>query len=108
MGLNAKWIVTILISIVVVFYLVGAILPEAQEVGDTFGVDNQYNCQAVSCYWNASATDCVSNNSATSTDCTETIPRIPLSGLFAGSGVVFLLVSICVLLWVIALVRKNK
>ena len=108
MGLNAKWIVTILISIVVVFYLVSAILPEAQDVGDTFGVDNQYNCQAVSCYWNASATDCVSNNSATSTDCTTTPPKIPLSGLFTGTGVIFLLVSVGVLLWVIALVRKKK
>ena len=106
---GVTWILGFLVLLVVVFYLVGGIIPEAGVAADRLGAENSANCAAVGCYWNASGVDkCVNVSVAPSGDCATTLPLMPLASLFASGGIVFLLIAIALLLFVIARAKLGK
>ena len=72
-GKVAGSIVTMLIGLVVVFYLASALIPEAQVAGTNL------------------------SNSG-----------MPLGGLFASGGIVFILISVALLLYVINVAKIGK
>jgi len=112
---------TALISILVVVILLkiyAAILPEAQSEGDDWALrgtelTSQAGCEDVSCFWNATrGTDCTQYNvsQGDTTQCPTVRRTMPLASVFAGSGVVFLIVMIALALGIIMtfMGKKNK
>jgi len=111
--METKWIITLLMSIVIVFYIVAGILPSAQDAGDDLGQDSAGSCVAVGCVWNTTGGQCINMTSivgdhSDTGDCAVTLPTMPLSGLFASGGIVFILIAIALLLWVIAIAKSKK
>lgn len=100
-----------LIVLVVLFVAYGTIMPTAQSAGNSMNQSNQ--CTAAGCTWNSSITlscrNATGNESATST-CASGQHVVPLSGLFSGTGVVFLIVMIALILLVVKsyLPKKGK
>lgn len=108
-GSKAGLVITVLLAITIVFFIAGAIIPTAQDAGDSLGADNQGNCQAVGCYWNESGTDqCVNTSTAPSGDCAVTPPKVPLASLFASGGIVFIMIAIAILLFAIGKAKLGK
>ena len=106
---GAKWVIGFLITLVIIFYLFSYITPEAQIAGDRLGAENDASCSAVGCYWNETGVDqCVNDSATPSGDCAVTPPTMPLAGLFASSGIVFLLIAIALLLFVIGRAKLGK
>ena len=105
------WVITFVISLVIVFYIAGNIIPEAQEAGTDLGTSSQGSCVAVGCVWNT--TNCINASSIQGdhTDtgtCAETEPVMPLASLFSSAGVVFILVAIALLLFALGKARLGK
>lgn len=103
------WAIGLFLGVILVFTIAGNLIPTATVTGDALGTDNQGNCQAVGCYWNESGTDqCVNTSTAPSGDCAVTPPTLPLASLFGSSGIVFILISIALLLFVLARAKMKK
>lgn len=92
----------IVISIVILMSLWNALIPEAQEAGDTLNDSNR--CDAVGCHWNESrellgGLACALNSSpeGNATVCQEIGQSIPLSSLFGGQGIIITLLMVVAL-----------
>ncbi len=96
-----------LIVLTVLFSVLADMIPVAQSAGNAMNDTNV--CEAVGCSFNATeAVQCrdATNNSVV---CSEGSSSIPLSGLFTGTGVVFIIVMAFFLLLVVtALLTRKK
>lgn len=104
-GINATFITTAIIGLVVVvvlFQFYADALPEAQDAGDSMNESNR--CVATGCFFgdgvNGTQDICFNDNSVEQTNC-ATANTIPLSGLFSGTGIVFLIVMASLILLVV-------
>lgn len=101
-------LVVILISIVIILAVSEVIIPEAQSAGDSLNETNQ--CARVGCLFNTSNNVCqvgVDDSSGCGVNTT-----VPLSGLFSGGGVVFVIIMASILLIILFIafgpLRKGK
>ena len=98
-----------LILIVVIFKVYSTLVPEAQSAGDEMNVSNR--CAAVGCNWNESAAvDCNINTSpeGNATSC-ATPYVVPLSSLFSGQGIVFIIIMAALVVVIIrSIMPKGK
>ena len=81
-----------IVLLVVLFQLYASLVPTAQIAGD--GLGDEALCGDVSCFYNSSRdTACTANNVTTgdTTACT-TVNSVPLGSLFAGTGVIFIII----------------
>ena len=102
----------ILVILVVVLSLIFAqLVPEAQTAGDSLNESNR--CEALGCFFNTTdnsltASDCRENSTNVSFQCPNAVgDGIPLSGLFKGSGIVFLLIMVFLLLTILKVVMPK-
>ena len=96
-----------LVLITVLFQVFADIIPEAQAAGNALNDTNR--CEAVGCTFDASEAIQCRDATNTSNVCAESSQTIPLSGLFVGTGVVFILVMASLLIFVLlALLRPGK
>lgn len=112
------WAVGILVGIVVLFKIVGGVIPEAQPSADVLAqsgteLTDSTVCASVGCFWNATrSVDCTKTNvtALDTTVCANTRKAIPLGSLFGRSGVMILVLMAGLLLLVFySLVpKKNK
>lgn len=95
----------IFVGVVVLFTALAELYPEAASAGDQLNESNM--CSSAGCFYNASRTSipCTANNltSADTTTCSTAYGStgFPLSGLFAGAGVLFVILAAGVLIFVI-------
>jgi len=92
--------VLIIVILVVLFSAYAAIVPEAQTGGDSMG--DSAVCAASACTYNASGSPSTCQwNTTNTSECPNDYDYIPLSGLFAGTGVVFVVVMAALLVLVV-------
>jgi len=114
MGINNKIVsgaILGLVLIVILFQVYAAVVPTAQEQGDAIG--DESICEGASCFYNSSRTIACTANNETGDDtdvCADSAAAngIPLSGLFSGSGVVFIVVMAMLLVMVVGSLLKRK
>ena len=106
-------VVLAIVILVVLFASYAAIIPEAQTAGNSLNESNQ--CTRAGCFFNASGdttgVNCYTANGSTSdTACSvDGFENIPLSGLFSGTGVVFVIVMAALLILVVkGFMSSNK
>jgi len=89
-----------IVALVVLFVVLSTLIPEAQTAGDSMNDSNR--CADVGCYYNGSATPTCSLNATNQTlACGNSVNAIPLSSLFGGQGVLFVIVMAVMLILVI-------
>lgn len=81
-----------IVLLVVLFQIYASVIPTAQTAGDSMNASNQ--CGSASCFYNASrAVHCTAHNLTVNDTTPCASPNvIPLSGLFSGQGVVFVII----------------
>ena len=96
-----------LILIVVIISVIGSLTPTLQDAGDALNDSNQ--CAARGCYWNLTGanTSLCEVDDATISLCTDEAP-IPFSGLFAGSGILILVLIAGVFLYIFYALKFKK
>lgn len=89
-----------IVILVVLFSAYAAIIPEAQTGGDDMG--DSAVCTAAACTYNASGSPSTCQwNTTNTSECPNDYDYIPLSNLFAGTGVVFVVVMAALLVLVV-------
>ena len=80
-----------IVMLVVLFSALAGVLPSAQDAGDSLNETSR--CVAEGGYWNVTTADveCRTNSTANETTLVEYSP-VPLSGLFSGTGLIFLVI----------------
>ena len=99
-GNTAQKSILVLVTIVLIFAIYSAVVPEAQSSGDLLG-------DATTCghYWNSTSEVCQLN----STDATaQDYNSIPLNSLFSSSGLVFVIVMVALLIMIVRGLLKGK
>ena len=92
--------VLVIVILVVLFSAYAAIVPEAQTAGDSMGDSDV--CTAAACTYNASGSPSTCQwNTTNTSECPNDYDYIPLSGLFSGTGVVFVVVMAALLVLVV-------
>ncbi len=106
-GKRINAVVGIIITVVVLFLVFAAIVPEAQTGGDRFISDA---CEDASCSFDTSTRICEINSSSEGEGivCPNAVNSPPLSGLFSGTGVVIILLMVTLLLGVLSLVIPKR
>ena len=99
-----------LVVLVVLFNIYAEVVPEAQTAGDSMG--DEIRCAEVGCAWNTSALvteDCAINSSpeGNATACPYEY-GIPLSSLFSGTGVIFIIIMSMFVIFVVRSYLKQK
>ena len=99
--------IALFIGVVILFSAIAALYPEAADAGDQLNASNQ--CSKASCFYNDSRTAVCTTVNTTPDDTTACRGSgdvgVPLGSLFAGGGIVFLLLA-AVLLYLV--LRKAK
>ncbi len=96
--------ILVIVLLVVLFQIYAAVIPEAQAAGNSLNDSNQ--CASAGCATRANSTipfACVTNVQANLTDAVA-CPNpnsIPLSGLFSGTGIVFIIIMAALFILVI-------
>ena len=93
--------VILMATIIVLFSAYANVVPTAQVAGDSLG--DQAQCEGLGCYFNASATEeCSLAEPNQTIACAGDYEgsKIPLSSLFAGGGIVFIIVMIALFLYI--------
>ena len=106
-------VVTIIISVVVLFQLFADLVPEAQSAGTQ--LSDETKCADVGCFVNSTLTPICQTNSSpqgfgenSSEACLVPLQNIPLASLFGSSGIVILLLMVFLFLTVLNIVRQKK
>jgi len=99
-GKNAEKAILVLVTIVLIFAIYSAVVPEAQSSGDLLG-------DATTCgyYWNSTSEVCqlsITNNTA------QDYNSIPLNSLFSSTGLVFIIVMVALLIMIVRGLLKGK
>lgn len=104
----------IVILVVVLFLIYAELVPEAQKAGDALNASNR--CADVGCTWNVTTAsvsgitaDCATNSSPERTECIASAQELPLGNIFRGSGIVFLIIMVVLLITILkAVLPKGK
>lgn len=96
--------VTAIVLLVVLFQLYATLVPEAQAAGNSLG--DAASCGNAGGFFNTSQTACLTNSSPTGT--TISFSTIPLSGLFSGTGVVFVIILAALIVLVVRSFLTSK
>ena len=101
-------VVILIITIIVLFGVFNALVPEVQTSGDRFS--DATKCAEAGCFSNASLTPaCVINSSLEGQGaCQNPIETIPLGSIFGSTGVVVILVMVFLLLIVLGIVLPSR
>lgn len=101
-------VLIVIITIIVLFGVFNALVPEVQSSGDRFS--DATKCAEAGCFNNASLTPaCVINSSLEGTGaCQNPIETIPLGSIFGSSGVVVILVMVFLLIIVLGVVLPKR
>ena len=78
-----------IVLLVVLFQIYANIIPDAQSAGDTMG--DSARCSAAGGFYNISQNLCLNGTTPADT-AVVSYSAIPLSGLFSGTGVVFIII----------------
>lgn len=102
-GISTSVINTAILGLVVLAVLFSAystLVPSAQVQGDSMNASS--TCSRIGCYWNDTGADssCYQNTSGIGETC-RSGGSIPLSGLFSGTGVIFLIVMASLVILVV-------
>jgi len=100
-----------IVILVVLFASYAAIIPDAQTAGDS--MNDSIRCVDVGCVYTAAtpaaSLTCINGTGAGNITCQEQAQSIPLSGLFSGTGVVFVIVMAALLILVVkGFMSSNK
>ena len=104
----------LIITVIVLFLLFAALVPEAQTAGDSLNLNISDRCNDVGCFYNATdnvntTVDCKIDLTVNATACTNALASvIPLSSLFGSGGIVFLLVMVFLLLMILRTVLPKS
>ena len=98
-------VLIVIITIVVLFQVFAALVPEAQSAGTQLG--DAERCSVGGGFFNSSQSLCLNGTGVVDTDLVA-FEAIPISSLFASSGVVILLLMVALLLIVIKVVRPTR
>lgn len=93
-----------LVLLVVLFNIYATIVPEAQAGGDLLG--DSARCGDSGGFFNSTQSQCLTNSSLEGTAITG--GSIPLSGLFSGQGIVFLIIMASLIVLVVKGYLKSK
>ena len=93
--INITTIVMGVVGIILLFTIVGELMPEAMDAGDSLNDSNM--CVSAGCVYNASSAVCQRTANFSQGLC-ATSTGIPLNGLLAGGGIVFIIAMAFVLL----------
>lgn len=92
-----------IIVLVILFQAFATIMPTAQTAGNLLNASNQ--CSQAGCAYNASLTQCFNNDTSGALGvCTALgtgTAGAPLAGLFAGTGVIFVIIMAALLIIVV-------
>ncbi|MAH51507.1 hypothetical protein CMI37_37170 [Candidatus Pacearchaeota archaeon] len=97
-------IILIILSVVILFQIFTALVPEAQSAGEQLG--DAERCSVGGGFYNTSQTACLTNSSPEGTN--QIYSPIPVSSLFGNSGVVILLLLVSLFLIVIKMVMPTR
>ena len=86
-----------IIVLIVLFSAYAAILPDAQSAGDSLG--DAQRCSDATGFFNITQDACLTNSSPTGTS--QSFAAIPLSSLFSGTGVAFVIVMAALIILVV-------
>ena len=108
---NITGAVTLIVGILLVLVIASQLIPEAQDSSTQFNASN--TCATVDCYYNHSFNGGVcqaysNGTNYTVTPCANEDVSVPLTSLFTGSGIVFVLIAVFILILVIGAVGLNK
>lgn len=102
----------IILTVVILFSLYAALIPEVQTAGDSLNDSNR--CNTIGCFYNTSArgvevSGCRINASIEGnlTACPSNLQTIPLASLFKGGGIVVLLLIVTLILVIIKTVMPK-
>jgi len=98
-----------IILLVVLFQVYASLVPTAQTAGDSLNASNQ--CVQAGCVYDgtgASAAACINGSGVGNVSCAQTTTTIPLSGLFSGTGVVFIIIMAALIILVVKSFLKGK
>ena len=103
-------VVTGLVVLIILFTAYSVIVPEAQSAGNSFNASEQ--CITAGCFYNATNSTngfCGTDGlGETACDVSSANTPIPLSGLFSGTGVVFLIVMAVLIIVIVKGYLKSK
>ena len=98
-----------IVLVVVVFLVYAGVMPEATAAGDS--MNNSATCADVGCWYNSTSDYCQYNSTHSDNEsfaCSRPTAIIPLSSLFGGTGLVFVLVMAALFILVIRSFLKGK
>ena len=103
-------VVLAIVILVVLFASYAAIVPEAQTAGDS--MNDSIRCVDVGCAYTAATpgatASCINGTGTGNITCQAQAKSIPLSGLFSGTGVVFVIVMAALLILVVKGFMSSK
>ena len=101
-----KW-TAVIVGLLILFSIASALLPEAQSAGD--GLSDTNLCNNNGCFYNATqATPCTASAGDQATACPQGTSSFPLSSLFSGTGVLFLIISAALVFLVLGSVYNKR
>ena len=114
MKLNSNMLGTVIFGIVAIIILFSAystIVPTAQEAGDSLNESNR--CVTVGCVYNLTklsgdSIDCYTANGDADNSSCSAPNEVPLSSLFSGSGVVFIIIMASLIIVIVRTYIKGK
>ncbi len=97
-------IVSIIITIIVLFSIFSSLIPEAQNAGDEFS--DATRCGDAGGFFNTTQTACLTNSSPEGLG--QSFSAIPVASLFSGTGIVILLLMVFLFIGIIRLVMPSR
>ena len=108
--------ILVIVILVVLLSVYSAVVPEAQTAGNSMNDSNR--CASVGCSWNdtglleaSQGVTCYNTSTYIlpgAAQCPEQNTSIPLSGLFSGTGVIFVIVMAALLILVVKGFMSSK
>jgi len=95
-----------IVLLVVLFQLYAELIPEAQASGNALNDSNL--CGSAGCVYNASNAQVCQVAVGNFAGCGQTATSIPLSSLFAGTGIVFIIIMAALLILVVLAFMPSK
>lgn len=94
----------LLIITVILFSVYASLIPEAQSAGNELG--DASRCATDGGYWNITLDGCYTNTSTTAV--AYDYSGVPLSSLFSGSGMVFLIIMAGLVMLIVTSIFPKK
>jgi hypothetical protein len=99
---------TIVLGVIIVFSVLASMMPVAQTSGDS--LSDSSLCSAAGCFYNSTRSNSCSISNVTGSDLTRcaTATSVPLSGLFSGTGIIFIIIMASMIILIIRHVMIKK